>query len=202
MTRQGTHIHDGPPQLVMPPEEAGWLRETYSRARVILEYGAGGSTALAAEMPGKTIFSVEGDPQWSARMEAWFAANPPLSQVVLHEVPIGPTGAWGMPSGEEGWRKYHRYPLSVWDRLDFVQPDVVLIDGRFRPACLLAVMYRSNGPVTVLFDDYTSRPAYREVEAFLRPAEIRGRMARFEILPQPFPAERMMDVMDFFTRPL
>lgn len=186
----------------MPAEEAAWLREIYAAGRVILEYGAGGSTLIAAEMPGKTVFSVESDQEWAERMEQWFDAHPPASPVILHLAPIGPTKQWGMPQTDRGWRKYHRYPLSVWDRLDFRHPDTVLIDGRFRPACLLAVLYRASRPVTVLFDDYVTRPAYREVEQFIAPAETRGRMARFEIEPQPFPAERMMDVMDFFTRPL
>ena len=47
------------PELTLPEAEAALLRETYDRAGVILEYGSGGSTVLAAEQPGKTVPSVE-----------------------------------------------------------------------------------------------------------------------------------------------
>lgn len=196
------HLETRKPELRVPPAEVDWLRQIYGSAQVILEYGSGGSTVLAAELPGLAIFSVESDAAAADRLEAWFDAHPPLADVTIHRAPIGPTRAQGVPETDQGWRTYHRYPLSIWDRLDFRHPDTVLIDGRFRPACLLAVLYRTSRPVTVLFDDYTSRDVYLEVEKFVVPAEIRGRMARFEISPQPFPAERMTEVMDFFTRPL
>jgi len=191
-----------PPRLTLPADEAAWVREAYAGAGAILEYGSGGSTVLAAGMPGKTVFSVESDRRWAARMEAWFEAHPPAARVIVHHADVGPTRKWGMPTSQEHWRTFHRYPLAVWDLPDFVHPDVVLIDGRFRAACLLAVLYRASRPVTVLFDDYGNRRGYHRVESFVKPMEVRGRMARFEIEPEPFPAARMTEVFDIFTRPL
>lgn len=191
-----------PPRLTLPAEEAAWLRETYARAASILEYGSGGSTVLAGEMPGKSVTSVESDGNWAAMLEAWFAAHPPVSPVTIHHVDVGPTKKWGMPASHAHWQRFHRYPLSVWDRPDPPHPDVVLIDGRFRAACLLAVLFRATRPVTVLFDDYGNRPAYHRVESFVKPLELRGRMARFEIEPRAFPTDRMTDVLDIFARPL
>jgi hypothetical protein len=49
------------PELTFSPEVAELVRETYAQAQVILEYGSGGSTVLASEMAGKTVFSVESD---------------------------------------------------------------------------------------------------------------------------------------------
>jgi len=190
------------PELTMPPAEAAWLTEFYEQAGTILEYGSGGSTALAATMPNKTVFSVENDTDWMAKLRAYLAAHPPAADLTLHEVDIGRTKAWGMPARHAGWRRYHRYPVSVWDREDFVHPDVILIDGRFRPACLVTAMIRARRPVTVLFDDYLSRPGYRAVERFARPAEIRGRMARFDLAPRPLPPEDLAVFLEFFTRPL
>ena len=40
------------PELTMPEAESALLRETYGRAGVILEYGTGGSTVVASELPG------------------------------------------------------------------------------------------------------------------------------------------------------
>lgn len=189
------------PVLTLPEAEAEALRAAYGAAGVVLEYGSGGSTVLAAELAKKRIFSVESDAAWARGMEGWFAAHPPASPVVLHWVDVGPTKDWGMPVTDKGWRKYHHYPLSVWDRADFLHPDVVLVDGRFRPACLLTVLYRITRPVVVLFDDYKGRAVYHSVEKFVKPVALIGRMARFELQPRAFPIEGITRFIDYFTRP-
>lgn len=172
------------PELTLPPEAAELLRMEYDRATVILEYGSGGSTLLAAEMTGKQVFTVESDRGWINMMRAWLAAYPPLSQVEIHHADIGPTKKWGHPKDETYWRRFIGYPLSVWDRPDFIHPDVVLIDGRFRVGCFLATLMRITRPVTVLFDDYTGRKPYAVVEEFFKPTGFADRMARFEVEPR------------------
>ncbi|MDX5401331.1 MAG: hypothetical protein LPK02_02975 [Rhodobacterales bacterium] len=188
--------------MTLPEAEATLVRAAYERAEVILEYGSGGSTVMAAEMPGKTIFSVESDAAWVAMMQAWFAANPPTSAVHMHHADIGPTVSWGRPASESTFRKWPGYALSVWDLDGFAQPDVVLIDGRFRPACLMTVALRSTRPVTVLFDDYIGRKPYHSVESLIRPAEIVGRMARFDVTPMALPADRLQWLVGLYQRPL
>ena len=47
---------------------------------------------MAADMPGKTIFSVESDKAWCDTMQDWFDANPPASPVHLHHADVGKTG--------------------------------------------------------------------------------------------------------------
>jgi hypothetical protein len=173
------------PELTMPEAEAALVRAQYAKAAVILEYGAGGSTLIAAEMLGKHVFAVESDQDWINVMRGWFAANPPLSPVVLHHGNIGPTKDWGRPAESSNWRKFLNYPLTIWDHDDFHHPDLVLIDGRFRVGCFLATLLRITRPVTVLFDDYVHRKAYAVVEDYFTPVEVVGRMARFEVTPRP-----------------
>jgi len=189
------------PRLTFPEAESAWVAEAYDGARVILEYGSGGSTILGGEMLGSTVFSVESDLAWAQNMQDWFDQNTPLANVQLHPVNIGKTQSWGRPDGNDGFRSYHRYPITVWDRADFQHPDLVLIDGRFRPACLLTTMLRIERPVTVLFDDYVDRPEYHMVERYSQPVETRGRMARFEVKPRAFPIEDMARIFEIFTRP-
>lgn len=190
------------PALTLPPAETAFLRDGYGAAQVILEYGSGGSTCMAAEMAGKTVFSVESDKAWGEAMQGWFAANPPRAMVHMHYADVGPTGKWGKPEGDKHWRRYHHYPYSVWSRPDFQHPDVVLVDGRFRAACFLAVLFSISRPVTLYFDDYAARPTYHAVERFGPPAEIQGRLARFELQPTPVPAAMMPWIIDVFTRQL
>ena len=101
------------PELTLPAREAAAVQAACARAATILEYGSGGSTVLAAEMPDKVIFSVESDAGWLAKMQAYFAEHRPVSPVYLHLGDIGPTKAWGHPSGEAGFRKWPGYAISV-----------------------------------------------------------------------------------------
>ena len=189
------------PELTLPEAEAALLSAEYAAASVILEYGSGGSTVLAGEMPGKRVFSVESDPDWAAMMRDWFAQSPPASPVAVIHADIGPTKEWGHPKSHHGWRSYPAYPLGVWELDEIPHPDVVLVDGRFRVGCALATAFRAQRPVVLLFDDYAGRQAYHVIEDYLGTPELTGRMARFEVTPQPVPAERLLQVIQLMQRP-
>ena len=145
------------PEPTLPEAEAQRLRAAYEAAQVILEYGSGGSTVMAAQMPGKSVFSVESDRDWAQRMRDWLAQNPPADGTVVDIIwsDLGPTKEWGYPETDREWQRYARYPLEVWDLPEFRQPDVVLVDGRFRAGCAMATaswrfsrMPRSAPPVS------------------------------------------------------
>jgi hypothetical protein len=171
------------PILTLPPDEARLLNEHYMRSNVILEYGSGGSTMLAARL-GKKVFSVESDPKWAEAMNAHIATSGLQDIARIIYADIGPVGKWGKPINAVAWKSWHNYPLQVWDNTEFVHPDVILVDGRLRAACLVTAILRIKKPVTVLFDDYVNRAQYHIVERILKPVEIVGRMARFEIQPE------------------
>ncbi|WP_420863420.1 hypothetical protein [Algirhabdus cladophorae] len=189
------------PHLTMPAAEADWLRSAYEAADVILEYGSGGSTVMAGEMAGKTVFSVENDAAWADKMEAWFAAHPAKADLRIVRQDTGKTREWAMPDNTKKWRKFASYPLEVWTEPDFVQPDVVLVDGRFRAGCLLACLYMTEKPITVYFDDYRRRTIYHSVEDFVKPTEIQGRMARFDIEPTTIPRRDLLTIINLLQRP-
>ena len=188
------------PELTFPEAVGDWVREHYAAADVILEYGSGGSTVLASEMEGKRIFSVESDADWSAMMQRYLDQAGTRSPVTLHTANIGPVGKWGRPKSDKAWDKYHRYPNSVWDRDDFEAPDLVLVDGRFRAACLVTTMLRTEKPVTVLFDDYVGRKQYARVERWVQPVEVRDRMAKFEIEPTALPRRDLTALLTLYTK--
>jgi hypothetical protein len=185
-------------ELTFRPKERRLVTHYYRNAETILEYGSGGSTVLAAEL-GKTVFSVESDQDWAERMAGHLATISDRAHV--HWADVGPTGPWGVPMKPREFRKFHEYALSVWDRPDFVQPDLVLIDGRFRAACLVAVMLRTSRPVTVLFDDYLKRRYYHGVERLIPKDELVGRMARFTITPGAIPPDMVTQAIGWFTDP-
>lgn len=184
--------------LTFAPKERRFLVRHYEAAGTILEYGSGGSTVLAAEL-GKTVFSVESDKDWAERMAHHVASLSDKAHV--HWADVGPTGPWGVPMKPREFRKFHAYALSVWDRPDFVQPDLVLVDGRFRASCLVAVLLRATRPVTVLFDDYLRRRYYHGVERLARKEEMVGRMARFTVTPGAIPPDMASQAIGWFTDP-
>lgn len=183
----------------MPEAEVAHLKRVYAEANVILEYGSGGSTELGARMPGKYIMSVESDQNWARDLRQKLCGPDILSPVIVHHADIGPTGPWGRPLDTSAWRRFHAYPNEVWDQSWFRHPDVVLIDGRFRTACFATVMMRAERPVRVLFDDYGVRPMYHQIEEFLRPTAMIGRMAEFWIEPGPLdPRKTSLLISQFF----
>lgn len=117
---------------------------------------------LGARQPGKLILSVETDPRWARNLQAKIDAASLPSPVILYHADIGPTGAWGRPADESHWRQFHRYPTAIGTQDFFRQPDLVLIDGRFRPA-------------------------YHVVERLMEPVRIVGRMAEFHVEPRQWP---------------
>ena len=186
------------PKLTMPEAEAKLLKLAYAGADVILEYGSGGSTVVAAEMAGKRVTSVESDAAWLAMMQGYFAQTPPLADLTLHYADIGPTKAWAFPKSDASFRDWPAYPLAVWDLPGFQHPDVVLIDGRFRAGCFLATLFRITKPTLVLWDDYAERREYHRVESLVKPTEMIGHMALFELSPMAVPADRLLWIMQTF----
>lgn len=189
------------PVLTMPPAEAGALAAAYRAADVVLEYGAGGSTLVAADRPQGVIFSVESDREWLKAMESWFSANPPASRVVLHHADIGPTRSWGFPQGRKRIETWPGYALSVWERDDFGHPDVVLVDGRFRLACMVTTLYSIERPTVLLVDDYAGRPAYHRFEDLAGRPQMTGRMAHFDLTPRSDLPEDLSWIAAAFTDP-
>lgn len=190
------------PELTLPEAEAALLRDAYDRASVILEFGSGGSTILAAEL-GKRVVSVESDKSWAQMMRDWLQQNPQPGQAEIVLADVGPTKEWGHPVDDRAWKRFARYPLEVWDLPDFAHPDVVLVDGRFRVGCALAAAYRITRPTTLYFDDYANRrDRFAELEGFIgAPARIVGRMAQFDLVPQAVPADRLLRILQLMQRP-
>lgn len=189
------------PDLTMPEAEAAALRAAYAGASVVLEYGSGGSTVLAAEA-GAEVWAVESDAAWAAKMQAWFAAHPTTGRARVVHADIGPTRDWGHPVDESRLRQWPDYALKVWDLPGFRHPDVVLVDGRFRLGCFLTVAHRITRPVTLFFDDYVPRTAYHKAADLVAPAAIIGRMARFDLTPLPLTPDRLRPYVRALLQPV
>lgn len=189
------------PRLTLPPTEARVVTDLAGEHGNVLEYGSGGSTVLFAAVADRTVLSVESDANWVAKMAAWFQQAPAAAKLILHHQDIGPTVAWGFPANQAGLLRWPGYATAVWRRPDFVQPDVVLVDGRFRVSCVLATALFTQKPVRLFFDDYARRTYYHGIERYFPRKQLHGRMAEFLINPTVPSAEMMSDWLPYFVDP-
>lgn len=131
--------------LSMPHDEAELLRAHYGSASIILEYGSGGSTLLAASMPGKYVVSVDHDARRAMTLQTRIdQAALPSPAVVWHAEAGSATSAAD---------QLQAYLFDIWTEPFFRQPDLVFIQGKWPAACLLATALRTRKLVTVLVAD-------------------------------------------------
>jgi hypothetical protein len=134
-----------------------------------IEYGLGGSTFLMIDAGVETIYSVESDPAWirevleHERMRSHAASG----RLSVSHADIGPTTQWGHPANDSkrsGWPDYWREP---WHRVDAARVDLVIVDGRFRVACILNSLLEGTKDMTIVVHDFWNRPEYHAVLPFL-----------------------------------
>jgi hypothetical protein len=125
----------------------------------LLEFGCGGSTLVAARQL-RRIVSVDSDADWLAKVQADMATAP-VEFTPVH-IDIGPVREWGYPADEQRLRDWPRYHAQIWRGMSG-SPDAVLIDGRFRVACLLQSVIHCKPDCIFLFHDFAERDYYRVV---------------------------------------
>ena len=94
-------------------------------------------------------------------------------------------------------------PCAPWEFLaqHAIEPDTILIDGRFRVACALMSLLRlpSASRCLMLIDDYGDRPHYAGVLEFADLVSMHGRMAVFRKKAE-FDGERCRHVLQTSQR--
>jgi hypothetical protein len=177
-----------------------WFLDKLGAARRYLEFGSGGSTVLAAKL-GIDFVTVESDKRFldAVRRKINRDGYGRPGQKFRY-ADIGRISRWGRPVGavtpDRLW-KFHRYSDVPEEFLDGPLPDVVLIDGRFRVACALKMLYqhtmRKDSDWLIVVDDATDRPDYRVLDDFAD-VEYVGRMAVLSEL-KPVAAQEMTDAI-------
>jgi hypothetical protein len=159
------------------------LEHHLKNATVFLEYGAGGSTILAAKIGVKNIYSVESDEIFLDAVKLKIELCNYSTELKECYVNIGQTGDWGYPQDKSCIERWSMYCIAPWIKIenDSCYPDLILIDGRFRVACFLASIFFSPVGTVILFDDYSERQEYRFIEKYLTPTEMVGRLAKFVV---------------------
>ncbi|MGH8137913.1 MAG: hypothetical protein ACREVV_06930 [Steroidobacteraceae bacterium] len=174
---------DVPSDPSFDTESAAYFRRQLESTRNYLEYGSGGSTILAHKLVNNLV-SVDSDAHFLADVRRKLMQDDSQAVTKLIHANIGLTQQWGMPVFTKPtrrrirrWETYPRAPWSYYRALG-LEPDLILVDGRFRVACMLESLLsvsRTN-QCPILCDDYASRPHYHVVEQFAH-LSMAGRMA-------------------------
>jgi hypothetical protein len=150
-------------RLLMTAEEVQLFGSFLRCAGSYLEFGAGGSTVLAATLVRGPIVSVDSSRDWLGKVERACAEMPDCSPLLLHYVDIGKTGAFGFPadnSRRAAWVDYH---TTAWALPDAGRTEFCLVDGRFRVACFAQAMLHCGAETLVAIHDFAERPKYHVV---------------------------------------
>ena len=159
-------------------------------ANVYFEYGCGDSTLFASQIPGLEVHSVDTSQVWADAV-----SKSTKNRVIW--VDVGDLLEWGRPSDYSKRANYKTYREALW--ANDKQPDVVLIDGRFRVACFLTVLLKVQKQTSIIFDDYTFRKNYHIIEELISPHRIEGRQALFNATPlNESDRKRVSDLLEKF----
>jgi len=151
----------------MSPPEAGLFVEFLSTGTLYLEWGAGGSTLAAVRSNVRQIVSVETDRAWIDRLKQHeeIASAISTKRLIFRHVDVGAVGQWGVPIGEERIRNWPRYAVDPFVATD-LNFDVILVDGRFRIHCLLAVASCAVDSASIFLHDYKFRHSYTTADKY------------------------------------
>ena len=145
------------------------------KASIYGEYGCGHSTIWISNNTQIKIISVDSSKIWIEKIKGIVKEQ---QEIMFQWIDCGELEEWGRPKTYEKRENFQNYINAIWQYPSF-KPDLILIDGRFRVACLLASLLNSNPGTKIIFDDYFDRPHYHVVEEFIQPIDKCGRQALF-----------------------
>jgi protein O-GlcNAc transferase len=141
----------------MTTSEAAFFLHCLKDCSSYFEFGCGGSTKFAAAFGPKNmkITSVDSSLEWinKVKQDERCVAKISRNELQIDHVDIGPIGAWGRPlqTVEESKGAWYLYSQAI--TLAGEKYDVVLVDGRFRVACVLNT-FLVNPTADVLIHDF------------------------------------------------
>lgn len=143
--------------IVMSEREVALFERYIANATNYFEFGCGGSTILACKTghPNLSVTSIDSSQEWiDTIMKNTHVADRSAKKLLhINVVNIGPVKKWGYPdqtveASQGAWYLYSQ-AISVTGQ----QYDLVLVDGRFRVACVLNA-FISNPNASVLIHDF------------------------------------------------
>lgn len=148
----------------MTDPEIALFMSYLNKASSYLEYGCGGSTYIAVQIPTiNKIISVEGNKRWinKCREINILSHAEKCGRLSFRHVEYNATDNWSHP---QSMNDKHLFP--PYSEPPSEHNDLVLIDGRFRVACGLKLWKNISTNTIVIVHDYLDRPQYHILDQF------------------------------------
>ena len=163
---------------LLSKEELQLFSETAKTANRYFEFGSGGSTIYVAENTDAWIYCVDSSREWLDSLSNHLHSR---ANVTYKHVDIGPTQKMGMPSDDSKKHLWPNYSNALQD--SGFEPDLVFVDGRFRPACILkTIRYALDNKLNtkIMLHD-CQRKEYNITYKYLNKLELTRILCVFEI---------------------
>lgn len=158
--------------------EVGLFQSSLQNVSTYFEYGIGGSTVFAWELmrsnPAAKIYGVDTSLEWVEKVRLETQSD----RVLLTHKDVGETRTFGYPVGkpDSRWMAYSKHMDSIEKPEEI---GLVLVDGRFRVACLIQALLKVSAGTKILLHDYY-RASYQVVENWAKKIERVDSLVLFE----------------------
>ena len=167
-------------------EEVGdWalFQDVLRSSRVYFEFGAGGSTGVAATTKNLvSVTSVDSDARFVASVRDARLGT----RVRAYWANVGPVRMWGTPDPklETSCRGLYPNYAESYAALRDNGTDVVFVDGRFRVSCVLEVLATGDRPLFIVHDFLPrEKEHYADMDLVLQRVRCGGSMCAFRARP-------------------
>ena len=174
----------------MSDEEIALFVSFVRNSRDYVEFGTGGSTAVASKYVKNSILSVDSSQEWLDQVERACASS--QTKPTLMYIDIGPTGEWGFPTDPSTKPRWPDYHSAIWRSPSSAEADLYLVDGRFRVACLAQIVLHCKPTAIIGIHDFSSRAAYHRVKEIAQEIATAGDMSFFLPLPRKEEAQAIL----------
>ena len=135
------------------------FKKYINQSKVYFEYGCGGSTYLASLCDNiQKIYTVESDIEWLNKVK--FNIKKDITYI-YNEMDTKPN-TYGIPGKNATNIQKIEYSNKFFRTLPN-NVDTILIDGRFRVACVLKLYPYINENTIIIFDDFLDRSYYHNI---------------------------------------
>jgi hypothetical protein len=182
------------------PEVAYFLRFIRSGTSYF-EFGCGGSTIVAAGYGPENlnITATDSSQEWIGvvKQDGSCSKKEERGLLRVNYVDIGPIGAWGHPvqTAQESKGAWYLYSQAI--SMAGGHYDVVLVDGRFRVACVLNT-FLSNPSATVMVHDFLQEEHHHNYKVLLEVADVVSRVDTLVELKRKASASQV-DIMKMYA---
>lgn len=140
-------------------------------SKFYLEFGMGGSSIAVLRKSKASISSVESSREWINKLRKYriIRIAEKNSRLRIRFVDIGRISDKGLPVSLATRNNFPKYSSEIFNEINPLNLDCVLVDGRFRVACTLQIILHcfQNENLFILFHDIWTRPYYHIILKYL-----------------------------------